>query len=359
VSPSSGCSDPTLPEGAFCITGYATAPGEVIIHPISYRDKSDRMRVTSEVRFLVSPSPVDHDDIAGSLERLRQSGLTDIVLTAEAPAEAFVGEVVTVQYFAWGRTERVYVTGEAGAGLKKEILRDWYASRDKSLAILDGRAVWKMRVGKLSMIVPEPGEVVVPAARFQCEDAARAWMVGPRGSSHVIHPKFRRTTNAVNVNVKPSPAEGHLVGPVQLRTESLRRSGPKNWTFTVEATGAGALAGIDPPRFVSRPDVPVLVRPLGPVMDTGSVHQRWHFIVHSDKATKLPDIELQTWDKSAGKLTSVRVKPPLIPNAPPRPARAAPPPAAVTDPPDASTIEATAILMFLLSLFVFVRIVVD
>jgi hypothetical protein len=94
-------------------------------------------------------------------------------------------------------------------------------------------------------------------------------------------------------------------------------------------------------------------------MDTGSVHQRWHFIVHSDKATKLPDIELQTWDKSAGKLTSVRVKPPLIPNAPPRPARAAPPPAAVTDPPDASTIEATAILMFLLSLFVFVRIVVD
>lgn len=290
----------------YCITGYARAAGAVVIHPFNYVDHSSVMHTTDEIRLTVQESPVDPAAIGASLARLRAAGLTDSLITSSAPAEAYVGQVVVVEYFAWGRSDGVHISGEAKWEAPKGVPTTWSLGWNKLVDQIDGQPVMKRQLGLFSFIPTEPGQLTIPSQSFAVEDRNRE-------SSFWSHARSRRVAPPVTIAIKPSPDSAHLLGDVRIEAGPMRIVNHGLYGFEVKVVGKSARRGVAPPKFVSKPVVPVVVRPYGVFLEGTQARQSWSFIAHTDQPALLPAIAIESWNPAANRLTTVRCAAPELP----------------------------------------------
>ena len=305
----------------FCLVGYARVAGEVVIPPLAYTDRKHAERRSEEKRFSVLASPADAPSAGQAIADLRRAGLTDAVIVPEVKGDRhYPGEIVRVEYWLWGRAERVFMRMPETPSFASISYAHWNEDSAKEVASLDGAAVWKTRVATLEVQPRSAGMLEIPPMTFGGEDALRARHTD---ESTVERPRFRRTAAAVTVPVIDVPMKGIAFGTFTAACESAYIEASHWPAFTMTVRGHGSFVDTRAPRFEKRPPVPVIRTTWGPQFEGGIAVQRWLMSAHVRASTQMPDLVFEYYDTEHSAVAQLRCTPPPMHPRPAPPARSA------------------------------------
>ena len=332
-------------------TGYVTDPA-IVIGPFAYEEHSGMRRHEAEVKISALPSLADPARPQQSLGLLRTYSRPAIVVTTTATkAKAYVGERVLFQWWAWGDVNNIAAIKPAypvikAAGFAQVMSKEipsWKPEGSIQSQVLEGQFTERRLIGTAEAVPTAAGVQSFPGG----------WILV--GESTLVK------SLPIDILVLPRPANAR--GPMgSFRMECLPAR-TLHWpAFTATMIGETSAGDHEPPRFATRPSVPVVMIPDGEVVTAGGeVHHAWRFEVHGDRA-RLPALQFSYFDPVRGVNAEARCDPPVgsirSPEPPQGPAPSPDLPAGARDQLDGVAfvaVETVALGCLLFSLFVAFR----
>lgn len=296
------------------LTGYATAPGEIVIGPFRYNDATGRPFNAPAVKVPVGPDLADGTRPAQSLDALTRANRSEVVITAALrKPRVYAGEEVVVEWWAVGDLDKVAVHQLPSnpvrvPGIDRTGFENAIGSR--KFDSLNGHIVRKQLQAELHVYTKAPGIYSVPAFRFEGEDLRqeRSRLTGP---STVERLRFFRTTAPIQFEVLPRPA--NAAGPVGTFRMTCKDAWVQRYWPVVIVTviGSGDLDGAEAPKFTREPEQTVVIIPNEARMFERELRREWTYEVHADEA-RIPPLTFSYFDPVSGANTEARCEPPTV-----------------------------------------------
>ncbi len=339
--------------GTFRIRGYVRKDENVVIGPFRYQDKNGGWHEEPPLSIRVRGNLVDFSRPVQSLEALHAANRSPVVVMTEVPrSTVYVGENVVVQWWAVGDVDRVSISGRPRNPMQVPGFRSGVPELDvpvRKIDVINATFVNKELLGELRIIAATPGTHTIPSVDFQGEDRSL-----PAGGPS-DRPRFAHQAPPVEVHVLPRP--DHARGPIgTFRMECKDVYADGYWPMAyVEVIGSGTVAGHAPPRFLTKPAVPVVIRPGSENLYKGEIRHSWSYEVHASNVN-LPGLGFEYFDAMRGVNVELRCDKPPVRR--PRHERPPLPPPADNGLPDHGTrrlLECGAITGVAISLYVAIR----